>query len=88
MPVNGFGWDVRDTPASSDEFVEAQRPYFLHAIECFGIERCMMESNFPVDRNSLSYHVLFNGLKKIVLDFSDDEKHQLFQLTAERVYNI
>ena len=88
MPVNGFGWDVRDTPASSDEFVEAQRPYFLHAIECFGIERCMMESNFPVDRNSLSYHVLFNGLKKIVLDFSDDEKHQLFRRTAERVYNI
>ncbi|HAK51974.1 MAG TPA: amidohydrolase [Gammaproteobacteria bacterium] len=88
MPVNGFGWDLCDKPATSDEFVEAQRPYFMHAIECFGVERCMMESNFPVDRNSLSYHVLFNGLKKIVADFSEDEKNQLFHGTAERVYNV
>jgi predicted TIM-barrel fold metal-dependent hydrolase len=88
MPVNGFGWDTRDRPATSDEFAEAQRPYFLHTIECFGVDRCMMESNFPVDRASLSYHVLFNGLKKIVADFSDDEKHQLFHGTAERIYSV
>ena len=71
-----------------DRFVEAQRPYFLHAIECFGVDRCMMESNFPVDRASISYHVLFNALKKIVSDFSVDEKHQLFHGTAERVYRV
>ena len=88
MPVNGFGWDLRSRPATSDEFVEAQRPYFLHAIECFGVERCMMESNFPVDRASLSYHVLFNALKKMVFDFSDDEKQQLFHGTAERIYSV
>ena len=88
MPVNGFGWDLRSRPATSDEFVEAQRPYFLHAIECFGVNRCMMESNFPVDRASISYHVLFNALKKIVADFSSEEKHRLFHGTAESVYRV
>tara|TARA_Y100000590_G_scaffold70458_3_gene76976 strand:+ start:1823 stop:2830 length:1008 start_codon:yes stop_codon:yes gene_type:complete len=88
MPDNGFGWNNRDKPATSDEFVEAQRRYYLHAIDCFGPERCMMESNFPVDRMSLSYHVLYNGLKKIVADFSYDEKVQMFYKTAENIYKV
>jgi len=50
MPDNGFGWHAAARPPTSDEFVAAQRPYYEHAIECFGAERCMFESNFPVDR--------------------------------------
>jgi predicted TIM-barrel fold metal-dependent hydrolase len=88
MPDNGFGWDSRATPPSSDEFCEAQRDYYLHTIECFGPDRCMMESNFPVDRWSLSYQVLFNGLKKIVAEFSDSEKAAMFHDTAARVYRL
>lgn len=88
MPDNGFGWDKNPQPPTSDEFVEAQRPYYLHTIECFGPERCMFESNFPVDRLSISYHVLWNGLKKIVADFTDDEKDQMFYRTAAEVYKI
>ena len=88
MPDNGFGWNNRDTPPTSDEFVEAQRRWYLHTIECFGPDRCMFESNFPVDKFSLSYHVLYNGLKKIVADFSEDEKDAMFFGTAARVYRI
>ena len=88
MPDNGFGWDKNDNPPSSDEFEEAQHPYYLHAIECFGPDRCMFESNFPVDRLSVSYQVLWNGLKKIVTDFSEDEKDHLFYGTASRVYHV
>ncbi len=88
MPDNGFGWDHRDTPPTSDEFVEAQSRYYLHAIECFGPERCMFESNFPVDKWSLSYHVLYNGLKKIVKDFPEDDKYHMFYGTAARVYRL
>ena len=88
MPDNGFGWDKRGTPATSDEFAQAQRRYYLHAIECFGPNRCMFESNFPVDKLSLSYHVLWNGLKKIVADFSEDERHAMFYGTAARVYRL
>ena len=88
MPDNGFGWDKRDTPATSDELVAAQKRYYLHTIECFGPERCMFESNFPVDKLSISYHVLWNGLKKIVADFSEEEKHAMFYGTAARVYRL
>jgi predicted TIM-barrel fold metal-dependent hydrolase len=88
MPDNGFGWDDQPLPPTSDEFCEAQRRYFLHTIECFGPDRCMMESNFPVDRYSLSYHVLYNGLKKMVADFSEDEKHAMFYATAAQVYKL
>jgi predicted TIM-barrel fold metal-dependent hydrolase len=88
MPDNGFGWHTRSTPPGSDEFVNAQRDYYLHAIDCFGPERCMFESNFPVDRFSISYQVLYNGLKKIVADFSDEEKDAMFYRTAERVYRL
>lgn len=88
MYINGFGWDTRSIPPTSDEFVEAQRRYYLHTIDCFGPERCMFESNFPVDKASISYHTLWNGLKKMVADFSEDEKNSLFSGTASRVYRL
>ncbi len=88
MPDNGFGWHTRATPPTSDEFVAAQRPYYLHTIECFGPERCMFESNFPVDKLSIAYPVMYNGMKKIVSDFSDAEKDAMFRGTARRVYRL
>ena len=88
MPDNGFGWEKRDHPPSSDEFVEAQQRYYHHAIKCFGPERCMFESNFPVDKLSISYHVLYNGLKKIAADYSADDQQAMFYDTAARVYRI
>jgi predicted TIM-barrel fold metal-dependent hydrolase len=88
MPDNGFGWDKRERPASSDELVEAQRGYYLHTIECFGPERCMFESNFPVDKRSIGYRVLWNALKKIASGFSESEKHAMFYGTAARVYRL
>ena len=88
MPDNGFGWDKNPRPPTSDEFAKAQRPYYLHAIDCFGPERCMFESNFPVDKLSISYQVLWNGLKKIAASFSEAEKHAMFYGTAARVYRV
>jgi len=88
MPDNGFAWHTQAAPPSSDDFVEAQKRYYLHTIECFGVERCMFESNFPVDKLSLSYHVLWNGFKKIVAGFSEEEKDALFRGTAKRIYRF
>jgi predicted TIM-barrel fold metal-dependent hydrolase len=88
MPDNGFGWHTAARPPSSDEFVAAQKKYYLHMIECFGAERCMFERNFPVDRLSISYPVLWNAFKKLTARFSADEKQALFYGTAERVYSL
>jgi predicted TIM-barrel fold metal-dependent hydrolase len=88
MPDNGFGWHAAGRPPTSDEFVAAQGRYYEHMIECFGADRCMFESNFPVDRMSVSYRVLWNALKKIARECSPDERDALFAATATRVYNL
>jgi predicted TIM-barrel fold metal-dependent hydrolase len=88
MPDNGFGWNTRAIPPSSDEFVEVQERYYDHTIKCFGADRCMFESNFPVDRLSLSYQVLWNGLKKIAAQYTEQEQTDMFSGTASRVYKL
>ncbi len=88
MPDNGFGWHTAERPPTSDEFIEAQGRYYLHAIEQFGPERCMFESNFPVDRFSLSYRTVWNAFKKLVADFSPDERDAMLRGTAARVYRL
>lgn len=88
MPDNGFKWNTHAQPPSSHEFVQQQARYYHHAIECFGPERCMFESNFPVDRRSISYHVLWNALKKIAAPFNEHDQTEMFYGTAERVYRL
>ena len=88
MPWNGFGWEAREKPPSSDEFVAAYSRYYDHGIQSFGPDRCMFESNFPVDKLSLSYHVLWNAFKKLAAGYSEDEKAALFGGTARRVYSV
>jgi len=88
MPRNGFGFEERDRPATSDEVVATTGRWYRHAIDCFGPQRCMFESNFPVDRASVSYPVLWNAFKKLVADASPAEKAALFHDTAVRVYRI
>ena len=86
MPINGFGFHKNDRPPTSEELAAATRRYYLHMIDCFGPERCMFESNFPVDKASSSYRVLWNSFKRIASGFSASEKAALFHDTAVRVY--
>jgi L-fuconolactonase len=88
MPDNGFGWHTADQPPTSDDFLAAQSRYYLHTIEAFGPERCMFESNFPVDRLSLSYRTVWNAFKKLAAPFSDDERDAMLRGTATRVYRL
>ena len=88
MPINGFGFHRRDQPATSDELVAAAGDYYRHAIDVFGVDRCMFESNFPVDKASCSYRTLWNAFKKITAGASASEKAALFHDTAARVYRL
>jgi predicted TIM-barrel fold metal-dependent hydrolase len=88
MPDNGFGFHVAAAPPTSDALLDAQRRWYEHAIECFGPERCMFESNFPVDRLSLSYTVYWNAMQKLAAPFSETEQQAMFAGTARRVYRL
>jgi predicted TIM-barrel fold metal-dependent hydrolase len=88
MEVNGFGWHMKPRPPTSQELVDATRPYYEYMIEQFGVERCMFESNFPVDKVSCSYTVLWNTFKRLTAGASADEKAKLFHETAARIYRL
>jgi predicted TIM-barrel fold metal-dependent hydrolase len=88
MPINGFGFHRRERPPASAELAQVTRDWYLHAIDCFGPERCMFESNFPVDKASCSYAVLWNAFKRVAAGFSPADKAALFHDTAVRVYRL
>lgn len=88
MEVNGYDWHKRPKPPSSEELCEATRKYFEYTIEQFGPERCLFESNFPVDKVSCSYTVCWNSFKRLTANYSADEKASLYHDTAKRVYKL
>ncbi|MBM3221022.1 MAG: amidohydrolase [Candidatus Rokubacteria bacterium] len=88
MEMNGFGWHEKPRPPSSQELADATRRYYDVTIETFGADRCMFESNFPVDKASCSYTVLWNAFKRIASGCSAAEKAALFHDTAARVYRL
>jgi L-fuconolactonase len=88
MAINGFNWHKRERPPTSQELVASTQRYYLHAIERFGVSRCMFESNFPVDKLSCSYAVVWNAFKSMTADFTVADKAALFHDTAARTYRL
>jgi predicted TIM-barrel fold metal-dependent hydrolase len=88
MYVTGFHFHRRPKPPGSEELAKVWQPYIETCIEAFGAERCMFESNFPVDKGMCSYVVLWNGLKRLAAGASATEKTALFSGTAMRVYKL
>jgi predicted TIM-barrel fold metal-dependent hydrolase len=48
----------------------------------------MFESNFPVDKISYSYNVVFNAFKRLSKGYSESERAAMFHDNAARIYNI
>ena len=75
-------------PPSSQELATAWAPYLQDSIELFGAERCMFESNFPVDKAMCSYVSLWNAYKLVTAGASATEKAALFHDTANQFYRL
>jgi len=88
MAINGFDFHKQDLLPSSDQLAKAWRLWMIACIEAFGPNRCMFESNFPVDKAMCSYPVLWNAFKRIAGNASADERRDLFHDTAARFYRI
>lgn len=88
----GFPWFVPDDVVAalgdSDAIAAYWRPEVLHCIDAFGPDRCMVESNFPVDLRLCDYVTLWNAVKKLTADLSGHERADLFAGTATRVYGL
>jgi predicted TIM-barrel fold metal-dependent hydrolase len=88
MRLLGFDFHERPVPPSSEQLTVAWRPYIETCIEAFGPQRCMFESNFPPDKGSCSYQVIFNAFKRIAMACSEAEKTALFSKTAIDIYRL
>ena len=90
VPQLGHGFDKREKPITSEELASVVGEMCLWTIQTFGASRCMLESNFPVDKVNVSYTVLWNAYKRMTKDagISDEDRGLLFSGTAKRVYRI
>jgi L-fuconolactonase len=88
MPFGGFPAFMADPMATAAALAAQWRPYVETCIEAFGADRCMFESNFPVDRGTCDYATLWNAFKLLSADASEAEKTALFSGTAARVYRL
>jgi L-fuconolactonase len=88
MPIFGADWHDRPGGATSEEIASAWGDDIRWCIEAFGADRCMFESNFPVDKVSCSYRNLWNAFKRMAAGASPSEKAALFAGTAVRTYRL
>ena len=88
MSMAGFDWQKRPSPPDSKELTGAIEPYFDKCVDLFGASRCMLESNFPVDRVAGNYTVLWNAFKRATEKYSQSERESLFYKTAVEFYGL
>ncbi len=61
-------------------------PWLEHAIEAFGVDRCMFASNFPVDAMHGTFDELYETFSAVTAGLGDAAREKLFATNAERVY--
>lgn len=88
MSVFGFDFATHARPPSSEALARAWSPIVETCVELFGAQRCMFESNFPVDKGMTGYTVLWNAFKRIASGASPDERAALFSRTAATTYGL
>jgi len=88
MPRTGFDWHEREIPIGSEELAEAMAPFIHYCIDQFGPNRCMFESNFPVDKVSYSYNIMYNAFKRLSQGYTPTERAAMLHDTATQVYRI
>ena len=88
--MNVANWDFTRAPRplTSAELADLWRPWIEPCVELFGPDRCMVSSNFPVDKVGFPFRTCWNMFKRIFAAYSADEKRLIFSDTARRVYRL
>jgi len=88
MRLAAYDYMGLQAPPSSEQLAAHWRPYVETCIELFGADRCIAESNFPVEKMGIGFAALFNALKRLAAGCSVDERAAIFAGTARRVYRL
>lgn len=88
MPVLGWGLHGRSAPVTVEQVADALAPFVEHALDCFGVSRCMFASNFPMDKVSLGFEALYDAYLRLVEARSEADRRALLRDNAARVYAL
>ena len=88
MCLGNFDFSKAEAPPTSEQLADLWRPFIEPCIEMFGADRCMVSSNFPVEKAGITYGAIWNMFKRLTAGYSPDEKRKLFADTARRVYRL
>mgnify|MGYP000480594951 CR=1 FL=1 len=88
MPVLGWGYHLRPYAPTAQQVAEDFMPLVSHALEVFGPQRAMFASNFPVDRVSMPFHVLYGAYELLARELAPDHLPALFADNAARFYRF
>ena len=88
MPFFGHIYSRKQSPPTAEECAHQWRPYLEHAVTCFGSRRCMLGSNFPVDRISFSYVTYCNAMRLALQSYAPTDRANICYRTAQRVYRL
>jgi predicted TIM-barrel fold metal-dependent hydrolase len=64
------------------------RPWVLTPIEVFGADRCVLGTNWPVDRLFGTYRGLVDAYREVLAPLNASELAAVFHGTARRVYGV
>jgi predicted TIM-barrel fold metal-dependent hydrolase len=68
--------------------VDSIRPWFEACLDAFGVPRCVLGTNWPIDRMFSDYETVLDAYWQIVSELSRDEQVALFSANAERVFTL
>ncbi|MFJ4048942.1 amidohydrolase family protein [Pseudomonas hunanensis] len=88
MNIGNYDFTQHAAPLGSEALAELWRPYLEPCVELFGAGRCMVSSNFPVDKAGFAYRTVWNLFKRITTGCSVEEKSLIYSGTAQRVYGL
>lgn len=80
--LSGFGMFDHDWT------VDSIRPIVHAVIDVFGPRRCMLGSNFPVDKLHADYGSIWSAYDTLTADLSNEERRHLFGGTAREFYRL
>ncbi len=87
MPILGWGWHDRPVGPGVEEVADAYGPFVSHVLDHFGPQRCMIASNFPMDRVSMSWRTLYEAFDRLTTGLSEQDRGAVFHDTADRFYS-
>jgi predicted TIM-barrel fold metal-dependent hydrolase len=88
MSLANFDFGVAPRPPTSEELLQLWRPYLEPCLELFGAARCMVSSNFPVEKAGVDYGTTWNMFKRLTRSCSNEEKLAILSGTASRIYRM